>query len=388
MGGPDIDARIDLMRVLDSDFCVVAAGSTPHLQPTFRKAGFAYSSYPLVRRVNPIADVESLASLYRLFRLHKPVLVHAFDTKPCVLARIAARCAGVPIIIGTLNGLGSLYADDNIIVRTTRAFYERLQTLSCHVSDLTIFQNHENVEQFISRGIVPKGKTCVIPGSGVRTDFFDPMKVPKSDREQVRSELGIEHNDLLVTMVARVIRSKGVREFALAAQSIIERFPQVKFLLVGSIDENSIDRLTSVELSHIRQSIIMTGARTDIRVVLAASDIFVLPSYREGIPRVLIEAASMGLPIVTTDAPGCNDVIEDGTTGVLVPIRDPHALSQAIIRLVENPTLRCSLARNARKIAITRFSLHRVADQLNSVYKELLRQKQLLPNQSTPHDSD
>src|SRR5205823_2793002 len=138
----------------------------------------------------------------------------------------------------------------------------------------------------------------------------------------------------LVTMIARVIRSKGVEEFVAAARAVRKRLPQAHFLLVGPADRDSVDSFRPEELDEIGRVVRWPGPRRDVPRVLAASDLFVLPTYlREGIPRVLLEAASMGLPLVTTDAPGCNDVVEEGVNGRLVPPRDPEALAAAVVNL-------------------------------------------------------
>jgi glycosyltransferase involved in cell wall biosynthesis len=380
VGGPDVDARIELMRELDGDFRLVAVGTAPELQSHFQEAGFAYENYPLKRRVNPPADLRTLVSLTCLFRRHRPDIVHSFDTKPCALARLAARFAGVPVVVGTLPGLGSLYVNDGIATRATRFIYEWLQRIACHRADLTIFQNHEDAREFLDRGIVPAGRSTVVPGSGVNTDFFDPTKISKPERDQVRTELRVHSDALLITMVSRLIRSKGVLEFAAAAEQVHELHPEVKFLIVGPEDNESLDRLTSSELAQITQFVTWTGVRNDICAVLAASDIFVLPSFlREGIPRVLLEAASLGLPIVTTDSPGCNEVVEHGVNGFLVPIRDQAALAQAIVRLVENPEMRRRFGQASRQRAVAHFDLSRIASQIRSIYRQLLAQKGLLP---------
>ena len=379
VGGPDVDSRIDLMHHLEQDFSVFAVGSEPALEARFSQAGFGYRHYHLARRVHPVADVVALAELRGIFRQERPDIVHAFDTKPCVFVRLAARLARVPVVIGTLPGLGSLYVDNGLATRAVRAIYERLQRLASYSSDLTIFQNCQDAREFVARSIVPETKVAVIPGSGVRTGRFSPVRVSQSERERVRTELGISPNALLVTMVSRLIRSKGVIEFAAAAQVVRERYPQAAFLLVGPSDQQSVDRLTPQELAQLAQNVTWAGAREDIPAVLATSDVFVLPSfYREGIPRVLLEAASMGLPIVTTDSPGCREAVEDGVNGFLVPPRDPDALARAILRLIEEPELRRRFGQASRQRAVERFDLAKIAEQTRSIYQDLLARKGLL----------
>ena len=380
VGGFDVDDRLELMHCLEDAFDFSALGAEPALRDRFLAEGFAYSTYSLSQGANPLSDLHTLGELVSVFRRSRPEIVHTFDTKPGVWARLAARLAGVPIIIGTLPGLGSLYSSNSLKTRSIRLVYERLQALACGVSDLTIFQNSHDARQFIAARVVSKQKTRIIRGSGVSTERFDPARVSETERTQLRRELGLQPDKSVVTMVSRVIRSKGVLEFMAAAQAVGARYPHVQFLLVGPHDDRSIDRLTAPELAQLKGAVIWPGPRRDIPTVLAVSDVLVLPSaYREGIPRVLLEGASMGLPIVTTDSPGCNEVVEDGVNGFLVPVHDSPALVEAILRLIEQPELRRRFGRISRQRAVAQFDLSVVAEQTRSVYRQLLATKGLLP---------
>ena len=380
VGGPDVDGRLELMRFLKDVFEFSALGSAPALHDRFLAEGFAYSTYRLSRGANPLADLLTLGELVPVFRRSRPEIVHTFDTKPGVWVRLAARLAGVPIVIGTLTGLGSLYASNPTLkTRLIRLVYERLQTLACRFSDLTIFQNSDDTRRFIAAGVVSKEKTWIILGSGVSTELFSPARVSDTERAQLRRELGLQPEKNVVTMVSRVIRSKGVLEFMDAAQAIGARCSTVQFLLVGPHDSESVDRLTALELAQLKETVIWPGPRRDIPAVLAVSDVLVLPSaYSEGVPRVLLEGASMGLPIITTDSPGCNEVVEDAVNGFLVPVHDSAALAEAILRLTEQPELRRQFGRISRQRAVERFDLSVVAEQTGSVYRQLLARKGLL----------
>jgi len=202
---------------------------------------------------------------------------------------------------------------------------------------------------------------------------FAQERVSDEERNRVREELGIGPDEIVVTMISRVIRSKGVLEFAAAAREVGLRSSCARFVLVGPDDGGSFDRLNAEELAQLKQAVTWKGPRRDIPSVLAMSDIFVLPSaYREGVPRVLLEAASMGLPIVTTDTPGCNDVVEHGVNGFLVPVHDVPAISDAVATLIEQPGLRQSFGQVSRKWAVERFDLSVIAAQTRAVYQQLL----------------
>ncbi len=384
VGGPDVDLRLDLMQRLRDHFELGALGTLPTLHARFAEAGFAYHPYILHRRVHPLLDLYSIGQLVALFRRLKPQVVHTFDAKPSVWGRLAARLAGVPVIVGTLAGLGALYARDDRSSRLTRRIYEPLQKVASHFSELTIFQNQADLQRFTRAGIVTAEKALVIPGSGVASEVFAPAKVSEAARQQLRSELGLAPDSLVVTMVARLIHAKGVCEFAAAAQRLASRFPKARFLLVGPLDEASEDRLSPAELRDLQQHVLWPGPRRDIPTVLAISSMFVLPStFPEGIPRVLMEAASMGLPIITTDSPGCNDVVEAGVNGLFVPARDSEALSTAIGQLLEQPALRQQFGQVARQRVCQRFDLGIIAQQTRTMYTQLLAAKGVLPTAAT-----
>lgn len=377
VGGPDIDARLPLMQCLREGYDISALGSVPMLHDKFLAEDFRYYQYHLNRKVNPASDLLTISQLVSTFRRLKPEIVHAFDTKPGVWGCLAARMSGVPIVIGTVTGLGTLYVYDTLQARLVRSVYESLQKVAFNLSDLCIFQNHDDARKFVAAGLVPDEKQMVILGSGVDTDAFSPDRVSDEVLARLRGDLGLEADEIVVAMISRVVRSKGVHEFGAAAEEVRARHPKVRFLLVGPMDNESSDRLNFKDQARLRETVIWPGTVQDILSVLAVSNVLVLPSYREGIPRILLEGASMGLPIVTTDTAGCNEVVKDGLNGYLVPVRNSAALSQAISRLVEQPKLRRKFGRNSRQWAVERFDTSIVADQTRSVYQQLLVRKDL-----------
>lgn len=373
VGGPDIDARLDLMRHLADDFDLCAVGTDVGVAPSFDREGFRFRSYRMARGVEPANDVRALASLMRVFLSERPTIVHTFDTKPGVWGRLAAKLVRIPIVIGTLPGLGSLYAHPTRAARLIRMAYEPMQTLSSRLSDLTIFQNPVDEAEFVRRGVVPHRRTAVISGSGVRTDLFRPT----NSVGFARSARGLRASSFVVTMVSRVTRSKGALEFAAAARLVRSAHPNVEFVLVGAGDADSLDALTAPELEEIRASVNWLGHRTDVRELLALSDVFVFPSYyREGVPRALLEAAATGLPLVAAQGAGSAEVVVDGLTGLLVEPKDPTAIADAIARLIESSELRTRLGANARELAVSRFDVSRVAERTRACYAELLAAKE------------
>jgi len=375
VGGQDVDARIELMRVLETHFDLAAVGTSSNIQKHFELAGFPYRFVRMERGVNPASDLLYIKQLLSIFRVEQPALVHTFDTKPCALGRIAACLAGIPVIVGTLPGLGSLYSSKNKpMYKVVRTIYEQLQKLACHLSHITIFQNQDDAMEFITRTIVPPEKVRIIPGSGVRTDVFSPEQISNEQIATLRAELGIMSSDLVVTMISRVIRPKGVLDFAKAASIVRRNKHNMHFVLVGPDDQESPDRLDAEEMEDLKRQVTWIGARQDVAVVLAASDIFVLPTfYREGIPRVLLEAASMGLPLVASMSPGCSEVVHDGVNGFLVPPHNSELLAEAIWHLAEDKDLRERFGIFSREIATKRFDLFIIAREIACLYESLLK---------------
>jgi len=378
VGGADIDARIELMLRLKNHYKLSAVGSNLSIRDKFIKEGFDYEIYNLSRKASPFYDLLTIAQLLVIFRRLKPEIVHTFDTKPGVWGRLAARIVGIPIVIGTLPGLGTLYTRNNFKIRIIRCIYQIFQKLACKFSDLTIFQNKIDAMQFISEGIIPKQKAKIISGSGVCTELFDPAKISENKKKKLRSELGISQNNILVTMVSRIIRSKGVIEFMKAAEKVYANNSNIRFLIVGAHDGDSFDKLNKKELLQLKENVIWPGKRQDIPAVLSISDIFVLPSaYREGIPRVLMEAASMGLPIITTDSPGCNEVVKHGLNGLLISAHCPEEIIYGILRLIKEPELRYRYGLASRRHALEHFDISIIAKKIDSVYLKLLERTKL-----------
>ena len=373
VGGDDVDKRIDLMNALRDQFRLAAVGSDLRRAEKFVEAGFPFFYYPMDRGSNPLSDIRSFFFLSKVFRRLQPDLVHAFATKPSVWGRLAARAAGVPVVVGTIPGLGSLYSSDDLKTRMVRGLYEPLQRRACHKSQLTIFQNEGDLRQFVDSGVAPVQRSAIIPGSGVRTDLFDRTKINPQAIQRFRREVGAKEGDVVVSMMSRVIRSKGVMEFARAARDVLSRHQNVRFALIGPDDRNSLDRLSPRELEEVKESVSWLGERSNVREIFAGSDVFVLPSlYREGVPRALLEAASMGLPLITTRSPGCDTVVDEGVNGFLIGAGDTGALKNRLEELISDPLLRKRFSGESREIAVRRFDLSVVVQATSEHYKRLL----------------
>jgi glycosyltransferase involved in cell wall biosynthesis len=385
VGGPDVHRRLDLMRCLRDEYDVSAAGSSPALRSLFDEAGFVYYDYTLGRGVNPWTELAAFRELRRLVSRTYPDIVHAFATKPSVWGRLAASAGGVPVVIGTLPGLGSLYTDHGARKRLIRRVYQRLQRRASHRSTMTIFQHARDEAEMVAEGVVPRDRTAVIAGSGVHTEELDPRAVDPETALRLRRDFGFDAGDTVVTMVSRVIRSKGVLEFAGAAAALREEDPGLRFLLVGPPDGGSLDRLTPEELELLSEQVTWAGERKDVREILAATDVFALPTrYREGVPRVLLEAASMGLPLVATRSGGCGEVARDGENGFLVEPGRVDDLARAIARLGADEGLRERFGTVSRAIAVQEFDYRVTAGRTAELYRRLLEEERGEVEAGTP----
>jgi N,N'-diacetylbacillosaminyl-diphospho-undecaprenol alpha-1,3-N-acetylgalactosaminyltransferase len=368
--GPEIAGRLAFCLKLAADFNVVVVGSSDAARRHFRNVDITYFYVPVHRGANPVNDLILLFRLIRIVRSQKPDIVHTFGSKLSVWGRLAGRIGGAKIITGTITGLGSLYVGNTLRKRAYRVIFDSLQRLASKASKHTVFQNSRDLDELLSKNIVGKEKGVLIPGSGVDTDSYSP-EVRARLRDSARSNLDIEPDEVLVLMIARVIRTKGVIEFAQAATSFVGN---AKFILVGPVDETNIDSLSEEELVSVKNRVHYLGARDDIIELLSATDIFVLPTrYREGIPRVVLEAAAMGLPIVTTREGAGDTAVVDGENGAIVDPMDQSDLEAKIESLIGSEQLRGRYGEKSRVIAETELSVNLIANEYADVFRRLLK---------------
>jgi glycosyltransferase involved in cell wall biosynthesis len=309
-------------------------------------------------------EVRSCVSLFRLYRRLRPTMVHHITLKPALYGGIAARIAGVPAMVSSLTGLGYLFTTRNLKVRFLRSVVTKgLRFAFGHQCHRVLFQNPEDRNCLLERCNLDSNHAVVIKGSGVNLHIFSPK--PEPDGLPV------------VLMASRLLWTKGVGEFALAAQTLKGRGMKARFVLAGEPDPSHPSSVPAqvLEQWHNSGDLEWLGWRWDIRTVILQSHIICLPSYYgEGVPRVLIEAAASGRPIVTTDSPGCREVVRHEQNGLLIPAGDVKALEAAISRLVHDAPLRSAMGSRGREIAVSEFSIERVWQEHLMAYRSLLTQ--------------
>jgi glycosyltransferase involved in cell wall biosynthesis len=312
-------------------------------------------------------DALALAELWGLFRRLRPDIVHTHNPKPGLYGRVAARAAGVPGVVNTVHGL---YAspDDPAPRRAVVYALERAASL-CSGAELV--QNPEDLE-LLGRLGVPSDK-LVLLGNGVDLRRFRPA-ADEQGRRQIREDLGVDKDAVVVGTVARLVWQKGFRELFAAAERLRDTHPEVVFVVVGGSDPEKADAIAPDELAAARRrgNIVFAGSRDDMESIYHAFDLYVLPSYREGFPRSAMEAAACGLPVIATDIRGCRQVVSPERSGLLVPLRDPVRLVSAIEELVDSPDLRRGMSGAGRQKAEAEFDDRVVVSKTLEAYERVL----------------
>jgi glycosyltransferase involved in cell wall biosynthesis len=282
-----------------------------------------------------------------LFRRERPDAYLGWTIKPNTYGSLAARLMGVPRI-NNVSGLGTAFIRETWLTRVAETLYR----LGLGGASTVFFQNHADRDEFVARGLVAARQTGVLPGSGLDAAHFDPAGYPRAEDGTFR-----------FLMVARLIRDKGVGEFVAAARIVRARFPEARFDLLGFLDVDNTTAITRAELDGwVAEGVVgYCGAAEDVRPFLGNADCVVLPSYREGLSRVLLEAGAMARPAIATDVPGCRDVIVPGVTGLLCAVRDPASLAERMTAMLTMPPdARAAMGHAARAHVIADFGESRV----------------------------
>ena len=334
--------------------------------PLLQSEGFTVHHWKVSRSsVNPLLEAYALVDLLRIYRREQPDLVHHFTIKACLYGTIAAKGARVYRVINAVTGLGHLFLGTsnfscllrNVIKPVYRAAFKARRST-------VVFQNASDQEKLIQLGITDGKRARLIRGSGVDIDRF-----LCSDESA-----GCFHDPLQLLFPSRLIREKGTAELLEACRRLWALGIKLELLVAGSHDSGNRSVLSDPELNELQADVRIRclGHVDDMQALYAASDIVVLPSWREGLSRSLIEAAAMERPIITTDVPGCRDVVDHGRSGLLVPPRDPRAIELAVRLLIDNPDLAMRFGKAARQKVVAEFQVSHVNQTTLQQYSQLL----------------
>jgi len=335
---------------------------------SFSQYGIKAVAYEIQRSsLNPLKEIKAIYNIYRAIKPLDLDMLHTFTVKPNIYGTIAGKMAKVPTIINLVEGLGSFYIENTWKSIAVRMLIEKLYEIVFFVSDQVVFVNSDDPRYLQEKKVITIDKTTIIKSVGIDTNEFSPDSIKKEEIDALKVELGVE-GKIIVLMVARAIWHKGVREFYEAAV-LLSKNKSVQFILVGEVDEGNPSSADKAYLE--RGDVLWLGHRNDILQLTAMSDIYVLPSYLEGLPRTLLEAASMAKPIIATDTVGCREVVLEGENGYLVPVKDAVRLAKKIEYLVEHPDKRKIMGENGRIRAIREFDIKRVVEQYMELYRKI-----------------
>ncbi len=331
----------------------------PDYDDDLRQKILALGAFPvdfhLIRTgVNPICDGLDTLRLTALLRRLRPDVTLGYFIKPVIFGTLAAWLAGVPRRVAMIEGLGYVFTDSGsrqpLRRKLLRTLVSKLYRFSLARAHKVIFLNRDDLAEFVDVGLVDKAKVVNLGGIGV--DLADwPLNPPLIQ-------------PVTFLLVARLLKEKGISEYVQAARQVKALHPNVRFVLLGGLDPNP-GSLNQAEVDGwVEEGVLEWPGHVAVRPWLKQASVFVLPSYREGVPRSTQEAMAMGRAVITTDAPGCRETVDEGVNGFLVPVRNVPALTQAMLRFVENPALIAAMGHESRRLAEKRFDVHAINARL------------------------
>ena len=298
--------------------------------------------------LNPIADLRVFLSIFRLYRQQKPETILAYTIKPVIWGGLAALLHDVKFY-ALITGVGFAFQGKSFKRKLLTKFVSFLYKLALRNSKAVIFQNKDNRNLFVKKGIIDLSKTHIVNGSGV-----DILKYNIED---------FPNGKIVFLCISRLLGEKGLREYAAAARIVKNKFPDVVFNLVGA-EDSSLDSISIDEIGNWSKYINYKGSTRDVKKYIKDSHIYVLPSHHEGLPRSTLEAMSMGRPIITTDAVGCKETVEEGINGFKVPVKSPERLAEKMIWFIENDSEIKNMGLESRKMAEDKFDVHKVNKEI------------------------
>jgi|tagenome__1003787_1003787.scaffolds.fasta_scaffold20730952_2 glycosyltransferase involved in cell wall biosynthesis len=346
-----------LLRLREEGFdSVLILPDDPHADPSLDELGFDRAYVEISRSgLNPIADTRLLLSYSRILRRVSPAAFLGFTIKPNIYGCLAARWTDIPAI-ANISGLGTVFMKHTPLTW----FVIHLYRFALKKAAIVFFQNPDDRDLFLTNRIVRTEQARLLPGSGIDLKHFEPRELPQGP--------------VKLLMIARLLGDKGVREYAQAAQIVRRAHPHVRFQLLGPVDEGNRTAIRKHELDEwIAQGLVeYLGAAEDVRPYIEASTAIVLPSYREGLPRSLLEGAAMARPLIATDVPGCRELVVEGVTGFLCEARSADSLAAAMIKLIDlDDAARARLGMAARELAEREYNEERVIGAYLDALKSL-----------------
>ncbi len=357
-----VNFRMGLMHKLrDSGYEIIAIAPEDGYQKQIEAAGFKFIAIENLDRkgTNPLKDIRLILELRRIYRRENIGLALHYTIKPNIYGTFAAKLSGTKAIC-TVTGLGYSFLANNWVSRLARKLYKYAFRNAAFVA----FQNNDDRLLFIDSKIVHKDKTLLIRGSGINCDYYKPL------------DKSVQSEQFIFLFVGRLLLDKGIKEFLAAAEKLKGDFPNTHCQIVGKIDTDNPSSISKTEIdsAQLNNFVQYFGPSDQVLEYIRNADCVVLPSYREGLPRVMLEAISMAKPVITTDAPGCRDTILDGENGIMIPIRDSEALHNAMKKMVsfDEETLK-KMGSSGRELALREFDEKIVFEKYIDLIKILIK---------------
>ena len=347
------------------------SGEGEDLQMVKQREGVKVHAIEMHRPISLWQDLKSLWQLYRYFKKEKPDIIHSITPKAGLLSMLAGKLAGVPIRMHTFTGL--IFPHKGGYMKQTLMMMDQLL---CKAATHVYPEGKGVMEDLLTHKITSKPLKVIANGNvnGVDVELFHPNVLDEEELMHLKKSLSIEQGDFVFVFVGRLVIDKGLRELVNAFDHLSKTYPNAKLLLVGP-RENAHNPLKRKMFHIIRhhQHIITVGYQEEVRPYYAISDVFVLPSYREGFPNAVLQAGAMGLPSIVTNISGCNEIIKEGENGLIIAPKHQKELEKAMFRLVQDHELRNRLQANARAMVTTRFDKNLVWEELRKEYMEVLK---------------
>jgi len=351
------------LAAMERGYEVFVAAADTGKREVIESYGLTFINAPYLEKSHSfLSELYMILKLGRLYKEFKPSLVHHVTIRPVLYGSIASRIYRVKAVVNALSGLGYLFINQGFKNRILRVVVTKLLKIGfSHPNQLLILQNNDDREKFIERGLIQPKKIRLVRGSGVDTDLFKP---PSKERSS-----GVD-----IAFIGRLLWDKGIAEFVEAANLLKKQGVHASFHIYGAQYENNPMSVPDDVIDEWKSNRALTihGQKERIEDHLDEIDIVCLPSYREGLPKALLEAASAGLPIVTTDTPGCREVVDDGVNGYLVPTRNASLVAESLKKLIENPELRSQFGQAGRDKVLKEFTVDKVVEETMNIYTSLL----------------
>jgi len=329
----------------------IAPERSIEIKKNIEKIGISYIPVQIQRTgINPIKDIKTFLELYKTIRIEKPDLFLAYTAKPVIYGCLAAKINGIKNIYSMITGLGSMFCSKNIKAFLIRKLLKVQYKLSLRACIKVFFQNKDDRNEFVLNGLVRENKTVIINGSGVNLDKFRPTPIP---------------TEPAFLFIGRLIKDKGIVEYLEACKVVKKKYPKIRCLLVGPYDSNP-SALRKEELkSYIDNGVIeYFGEQMDVRPFISQCTTYVLPSYREGTPKTVLEAMAMARPIITTEVPGCRETVINNVNGFLIPVRNIEILADKMIWTIENVEKAKKMGEESLRICRNKYDVRKVNKEI------------------------